>query len=389
MKKKCKSIVLLLMIAVLFCSCKEEEPVDSWEAVVGLAHTYMNEGVINTNSQVLRFYDVQSEQDVALCAKPNCEHLGASSTNPSPECNAYLGSYPDMVAIVGGQLYCVIQEEFTWDKPEGLFQKYLYRAEVDGTNRKEIAKFSDAQVSATADYGEGYFVYTYRNTEDVEGNTLEQCRAGIYLVDLKEEKTEQSAVYDGYQAYIPNVMVYNGKVYYVYSYLKEYMDFSNYEAIFTEEFNQKMMENICFELWEYDIKTKEQSCIRKGGNYNSITMNDGIICVRESDRATIINCVDGVQKEVSSEVFCNKAVMPYGNCIYFLTDGALKAYRVETGEVEDIGTYDESKLSGVGIVAITEETVYFMAQNGEEFYLSYDKFRKGKLDEVKKIEWQS
>ena len=88
-------------------------------------------------------------------------------------------------------------------------------------------------------------------------------------------------------------------------------------------------------------------------------------------------------------MFCNKAVMPYGNCIYFLTDGALKAYRVETGEVEDIGTYDESKLSGVGIVAITEETVYFMAQNGEEFYLSYDKFRKGKLDEVKKIEWQS
>ena len=200
MKMKCKKVVILLMISVLFCSCKEETPVDSWEAVVGMGHCYMNEGVIGANDHILRFYDVQSGQDVALCAKPNCEHLGASSTNPSPECNAYLGSYPDMAAIVGGQLYCVIQEEFTWDKPEGLFQKYLYRAEVDGTNRKEIAKFSDAQVSATADYGEGYFVYTYRNTEDVEGNTLEQCRAGIYLVDLKEEKTEQIAVYDGYQS---------------------------------------------------------------------------------------------------------------------------------------------------------------------------------------------
>ena len=161
MKMKCKKVVILLMISVLFCSCKEETPVDSWEAVVGMGHCYMNEGVIGANDHILRFYDVQSGQDVALCAKPNCEHLGASSTNPSPECNAYLGSYPDMAAIVGGQLYCVIQEEFTWDKPEGLFQKYLYRAEVDGTNRKEIAKFSDAQVSATADYGEGYFVYTH------------------------------------------------------------------------------------------------------------------------------------------------------------------------------------------------------------------------------------
>ena len=390
MKMKCKKVVILLMISVLFCSCKEETPVDSWEAVVGMGHCYMNEGAIGANDHILRFYDVQSGQDVALCAKPNCEHLGASSTNPSPECNAYLGSYPDMAAIVGGQLYCVIQEEFTWDKPEGLFQKYLYRAEVDGTNRKEIAKFSDAQVSATADYGEGYFVYTYRNTEDVEGNTLEQCRAGIYLVDLKEEKTEQIAVYDGYQAYIPNVMVYNDKVYYVYSYLKDYMDFSDYEVIFSEEFNQKMVENTCQELWEYDIKTKKQNCIwNGGGSYYVTTMNDGIICVKESERATIINCADGAQKEVSPEIFNGKAVMPYRNRIYFLTDGVLKAYQVETGEVEDIGNYDETKLKGIGILAITEETVYFMAQNGDEFYLPYDKFIKGKLDEVKKIEWQS
>ena len=168
------------------------------------------------------------------------------------------------------------------------------------------------------------------------------------------------------------------------------MDFSDYEVIFSEEFNQKMVENTCQELWGYDIKTKKQNCIwNGGGSYYVTTMNDGIICVKESERATIINCADGTQKEVSPEIFNGKAVMPYGNRIYFLTDGVLKAYQVETGEVEDIGTYDESELKEIGILAITEETVYFMAQNGDEFYLPYDKFIKGKLDEVKKIEWQS
>lgn len=390
MKRIKGKLYCFFVMALLLGACKKEAPVESQDAVIAHSVTYTNQGKFQINDQIIRFYDVQSGQDVALCAKPNCEHLGESSTNPSPECDAFFGSHTEMPAIVGGQLYCIVRGEFSWDKPEGLFQKYLYRAEVDGTNRKEIAYFPEAQNSAGGDYSEGYFVYTYANTEDVEGNPLEMRRAGAYVVDLTQEKAEQIVVFDGHQAYIPHVMIYNGKVYYERSYMTEYMDFSDFEQVSEPEFQEEMIENSRTEIWEYDIQTKEQSCIWSGGGrHNAIAMDDGIICINESGRVTIINCADGTQKEAEPELFNGKGIMPHEKTIYIMTDGVLQAYEIETEKLETVGHYDESKLPNMGIMAITEETVYFMIGNGEEYYLPYESFIDGKLDEVKKIEWQS
>lgn len=386
--KKVRRVLLCMFpLMLLLCSCKQEGAETSWEAVVGLSGcmTYTDSGVVNTAGTergIAYFYDHISGQIVALCTKSNCEHQGLSHTNPTPDCDGFLGAYADCAAIVGGHLYYVTQEEFSWDKPEGLFHKYLYRAETDGTNRKEIAHFSDAQSFCAGNYGEGYFVYSYHNDSDLNGEALEQECAGVYLVDLQNDEMKQIMVESGYEAAVSSLMIYKSRLYYFYSYMKEYMDFN--EDI-TDEYWAKICENSCGEIWCYDIETGEAECLWKDeGSVMTVKMGDGTIYIGQDDSVTVICCDNGKSVAADKKDFFGKYVMPYGQRIYLLGEGKLHYYDVKTGKISFLGTYDTSKIQS--IEAITDEMVYLWSDELRSC-LSYEDFSKGKLDKAKKIDW--
>lgn len=341
--------------------------------ISGLYDSFCDVGAIYNDRGILHFFDVKSNLDVPLCSKINCEHLGESRNNPQPSCDAYVGVFAHCPAIVGDSLFYVNRTD-----AGGVFEKIFYRAETNGTKRKEIAKVSDVMNFNFGIYENGYLAYCYYNYEDIHGQTLEKQKAGICLLNLETESFERIYCEDQYWGIIEDAMICEDALFYEYTYMQEALDSDlDIEKVVSTEYQEYMKENRKKEVWRYDLKTKERECIW-GGQADKLLLGYGFLYVQDTTKGYIYDLIRKEQNPLKIDDVCNKNITLFDEGIFIVGDGMVKTVDYYTGDLRKIGAYEDDE--AFLLYGTTQHWIYGLCQKDGEYTVAYikrEQFMKG------------
>lgn len=351
MKKNRKFIILLLAIIVivlvvlLMVSKKKKEDftgkvkIDNFTAYSDLGTTSLNE------DSLLQFCDAASGEKIILCDKPNCNHN-------NNDCNALFGYYPlHLSAIYNDKLYLVMEGED--------YQSYLYEADVNGSNRKEILSLDCFSFSSYSLIVDNYLIMEYGKDYEVEDadsgemGMLENPISGIAIINLKEREVDYIPEKDDYSGGIQKIHMYEDKVYYDYSFMDVEYDFLDYENIDDDY----IMAHSFYRIYSYDVKTGTESIIYEGQDKYIEDFNENYAFLsnyNENDNIYAFNLLNQEEELIIEE---NK----YSNCI---ADGDRIVY---VGYPQDGGEVEEDLYSHFYYYdMVSKESYYIGSANNEE-----------------------
>ncbi len=160
------------------------------------------EGIVMLTDKMM-FYDYQTGTAYPLCNRPNCRHDSDS------ECAAVLGKATQMAFLYEGDLYYFDSAEEGWA---------LYRADVSGENRRELAVFEFSGVGGTIAVTDGklYLGLEEYTMEDPDDDRPAGCEILLLEVDLETGDTRTllkcEGAGDSRILWTPS-HVYDGRVY--------------------------------------------------------------------------------------------------------------------------------------------------------------------------------
>ncbi|HKM33856.1 MAG TPA: hypothetical protein VJY54_03835 [Lachnospiraceae bacterium] len=388
MTRKRKHIVftlLLQLFAFSMCACDisnqktESNHFDRTEIFISRLETYNDIGMTHIDGRnILHFYDPESNNAIALCAKPNCEHLGESRNNPNPTCDAYVQGTVFGPAIINNKLYYLVSPPYTQDNPNGYYHQEFYQADVNGTNREKIAEVDDIPGFYMGIYENGYLACTYMNDSDVSGASLEKQEAGICLLNLDTKKLNRIYKRDHYEGCIHDVMIRNGKLYYIYTYTTEKLDFSDLNEIMTEEFQKHMNTVSQIELWKYNIDTGEEELVWQNGGTMLYHLAYGYLVDIEEENAYLLNVETNERIELEHDLVMKKGISICEDGIIIVGDGQVTFWDYQLKSMENIGTYKEEQ--DFFLASVTDKWVYSMYLSDGEYLpgcISREKFMNG------------
>lgn len=254
MKNKKLLAITVISLSLLTTGCKSTSNLENLQDVTinteDKGAYFPNRSIANVDSgyymwdesnNYLMFYDKESQQQVLLCNKPDCEHnideTGTISKNE--KCNAYCSSNynKDKVWTYGDSILLL---QFV-DK-KGLC---LTQISSDGSERKELVCISDNRYSdVILTVHNGYAYYSLGKTDSIDG------KVSLYKVKLKEN--EQPVLIDEIEGSIPlitHIKGYGDDVYYVKFYCDNYDEVNPLDA------------DMHYELKKYDTKTEQTSVV--------------------------------------------------------------------------------------------------------------------------------
>lgn len=382
--------LFLTALLLLFGACSEQPDADGekegYRVIEGgilNTCTYSDLGILQSKRDgehrgVCYFFDPVSEREVPLCTKTNCTHQGYGGGNKEPDCDACISENLNCAAIIGDSLYYVSR-----DSEDGLFQRKICRADPNGTNRKVLEVMEEAEVFSQGFYEDGYLIYIYFNQTAQDGTPLEKKQSGICLYNLESNEAEY-IVEENYGGSIISAEVQDHILYYIYFYLTEDFSEIDYEEMKYEGFEKHMEAIGRTELWSYDLDTKEKRLVMKLENetYTPISfIRGGYMYMEGKYGARLMNLSTGVICELDYERVRNK-VKTYGEEGVFLCgEGSIDLLKYNTGEVENIGNYDENMMLVLNYIG--NEWVYgenIVNGTGQIFYLPKQQFMKGDLE---------
>ena len=137
-------VFIVLCVSFITVSCSSDNKRNKGSAIFELPfETYTESGVVHIVNGIAYFTDAETGYDVALCSKPNCLHKPSSSVYAST-CDAYLGPDPSFLFMDNEHIYYVAAPDVI-DSESVLFDRILYRADMDGRNKKVICKLDGIQ----------------------------------------------------------------------------------------------------------------------------------------------------------------------------------------------------------------------------------------------------
>ena len=433
-RKRCSLFVLLLMLVWVLAGCSSDKDevsdggqiidnndvgggdgqnsnnaADEPEVIMDFQYAYSAKGVCYTENCIAHFFDAETGNDVVLCSKPNCPHKRTGSDGLS-DCDAYLGSKTDHPFLTDKNLFFFASPENNSDNSDWFFDCIMYKADLDGRNRREITKLVDVEGIEDAAYYNGYVAVCYistldRNQKDYEYEDeeafsygqREKQKSGIYLINIENGETKLIDEYEEYAATCYNCMFSNGKLYYCAYRCTEKYDFSDYTDV--SDFYEKTADARSDDIIEYDLKTgeKKKICDAKISFIGIIGNGYYAISDRMAREYTSIY-KDG--KEIA--YFTSEEMSPadykpvfYGKYVYdeklYLMDGIRFWYKdLKTGEIKYAADGKLNDKGIYGIDAIIGDWVYYTtdSQVGEDVTQSrclIDKtsFFEGKLEGAK------
>ncbi len=172
--------------------------------------TYSDTGVTYVNpDRKFQFVDLETGKNIILCDKPNCQHNDKT-------CNADIDDLIEFVAVYNDKIYFITME--------GSRRNILYKADINGRNRRAIIELGEIQSIYDVIIKDNYLIISYTKEfiyeEDSVGflGKVDKPLAGIAIIDLKEETLtlipEKSDYYSGS---INKLYTYQDKIFYVYS----------------------------------------------------------------------------------------------------------------------------------------------------------------------------
>lgn len=382
---------------------------DASEVIMDFQYAYSAKGVCYIKECIAHFLDAETGNDVVLCSKPNCKHKRTSLYNEST-CDAYLGSNSNHAFLTDKNLFFFSAPE---DNPEDgsiFFDYVLYKADLDGRNRKEVTRLIDVGSIIYVAYCDGKVAVCYISTTDRNKKEYydeseagfsygqrDKQKAGVYLIDIESGEAQLVDEYEEYVASCSNCMFSNGKLYYWVYVCTEDFDFSEY--IDDENFYEKTIEVRSTDIYEYDMSTAEKRRVYDG-DINLI--NEAGECyyavTDRLEKEYMILFKNGEEKaRFTSEEISPDDYKPvfYGKYVYdeklYLMDGIRFWYKnLKTGEIKYAADGKLNDKGIYGIDAIIGDWVYYTtdSQVGEDVTQSrclIDKtsFFEGKLEGAK------
>ena len=304
---KIKFFMLLLVLTCILAGCSsgkntpdenenKEERLKKEEYTISYSDSYSSKGRCYIDNCILHFYDAATGKDVILCSKPNCQHKRTDAKNVST-CDAYLGSNSQMPVMTSDELLFISAPSEWDDGGEGwLFDKALYRADLDGRNRREVVRLNGVQNITEMDYEDGLAALCFiasvdedkKEYDEIHGGysygEREKRKSGIWLINVKLRESTLVAEYDEYSAMCGGCVLDDGKLTYYIYYSTENVQYSDYEN--PDDYYAKTAQTGKMEIYTYDINTRETQKMFDGTRNFTDSIGSGYVAIDETVEVT-------------------------------------------------------------------------------------------------------
>ena len=304
-----------------------------------------NDGELFIDSQVrLNFFDFSIMDSVLICSKPNCRH-------DSHDCSSYgMDGEP---FIYNGNIYFFAADSYMKkDKP--VYNMNFFRADIDGTNRKELLTLEDMEESSDC-LLIGSTLYFGMRTHEYTDLSLDHSEptAKLFSYDLESgQLSELFSMKKGYSCAIQIDGEYNGDIYFTVSYLEEKFvyDPNNIPTSLRETFKYNRQSNEISER-DGDYYPCECGLVHYEDEGATFYTEDGkeIYIPDITQNSTYVSIIDGYiidgenrfAVEISSgDRYAVSGIDKYDDIIYYL-DGSYIVKRLN----KDSGQYEYRKIA--------------------------------------------
>ena len=214
--KKSAYFIAAILSALLLCSCEkgteelpEDNPANHWESpIMETDKGYFSNG----GHMYLRYYEKNSDNELFLCARPECMHEGGDGCTAT-----YKGLSVINTIMYEGSIYI-----YTVGEEDGTVSFSLYRAAADGSTITKVGDAFTAENSAGEEhsyYSNDYFIIHKGKAYmpyhlSFGGSTYGFVGSGLVEMDIFTGKTKLICSGENYFSPYPAEILGNGE--YVY-----------------------------------------------------------------------------------------------------------------------------------------------------------------------------
>lgn len=161
--------ILLFAAGLPGCSSGNEGKED-FEVEFGTITSYSSYGVAY-NQEMARLRDSVTGENVVICSKPDCKHI------QKKDCDGYIGVFSERLFLTDKYEVYVKRPAMEGELSGNFNDVEVWRADLDGRNRKLLTTMENVQLSISAAYADGKFVYCYRECS-ITGSWRAKVRCG-------------------------------------------------------------------------------------------------------------------------------------------------------------------------------------------------------------------
>lgn len=294
---------------------------------------------------LMMFYDYNMAESMPICDKPNCKHNSA-------DCNAFLqNGFQSAVANYRGKLYFI-------DPTSS--ECILYESDLNGDNRRGIAKLNEKQKHAVATLELPIYFYD------------DKMYIGMTYSDFLEKPvTEENGMVKNMKDTweIIEVSLSDGTITSVKE--PEEIDMTNSYVTIDEYFGDSVLFSLERDMYLYDMKNKEEKQVFSGNdqnNYIGINVEKGMLYYRkDTEQETEVFQVDINSLDEKSVIKKNRN----GKDSYWILwdDQLYYSFMEKDQSTEDgeIGKYDLEEKKELKITK--EEYRYIPQFESKEWYI--------------------
>lgn len=246
--------------------------------------TYLNDsysplGRLYAEEGYLHFLDASTGEEHIICNDAACAHR-------REDCSAYFPLTAEGIVEEDGLL---LLTNYGADRANEL---YLYETALNGGQRRQIAKLSDnIQFIMGAAVTDEYIAINYINSQDENGEMLDECKAGILLYDRRNNSSRDIVQITMWNASTMYPTIIGNRLYY------EYMGYemSGEEALAHAEDEDYYEERLQLKLAVCNIDGEDGSTedIAEIDDFNPLTIYDNCILYTAGDRLYSYNVETG------------------------------------------------------------------------------------------------
>ncbi|MBR4780790.1 MAG: hypothetical protein IK014_05475 [Lachnospiraceae bacterium] len=391
-------VFIVLCVSFITVSCSSDNKRNKGSAIFELPfETYTESGVVHIVNGIAYFTDAETGYDVALCSKPNCLHKPSSSVYAST-CDAYLGPDPSFLFMDNEHIYYVAAPDVI-DSESVLFDRILYRADMDGRNKKVICKLDGIQRPRCMAYKDGMVALSYQKimnkekTKNGAFSDLEKSVTGIILVDLGSGEYREICEYEGYNANIYQVYFYENKVYFYLFYtasdtrnvkIEDFKDVNDYYDFLLSDYRQQVI--------SYEMESGKKEVVWEGTTEFVKRQSGGYLIIEQGDKMSFLmgdHIVATYQVEELSEHtsdFINMFI--YDDVLYMTDEKKVWSMDLKTDKIKPVAG---GKLDGKGInriIGMFDNVVYYLVINDGKsikYMIDRESFLSGAIENAKII----
>jgi len=358
--------------------------------------SYNNRGACYISDNYARYQEAGTGKKIALCTKPNCTH-GEKGNWQTETCDAYLGANPGFLIMNDNNLLFITPP--TDNSQSFFFDRILYKSDLDGKNRKQVALLRDVENVNVGAYENNWLALAYIVSDDREtvgkpdSEQLDKQISGVYLINTETGEKRHIRELQEFNANCYKVYIYDGILYYTFLYYKEYLDHSQYQP---EEYYERLKDVVVQEMWAYDIASGSEKMVWQGSDEFLETPCNGYIMLHNDIETIFLYKGEEVARYRNEKLaehtppFINKYV--YDGKVYMTDQSKVWCMDIETGKIENVaeGKLDDLKINR--IEAIMDETVYFTVMDNEKggaigMEMKWIDFLNGDKEKIIKNNW--